>query len=149
MVDPGVSPNEAQSHSKNVKEPDIARGLDNSPDPSDIPGPSNLDKGSPSRSTAEDHYFHAQQAVLLASQGGLRGVIKQTSVNAPDAIAGEVDPKIGRSLFISLNLTTWEADESVVMEIGWAAVWWQAKLEGADNQEGEEFEEIRQHGHFV
>lgn len=103
------------------------------------------------RTFPEDHYFHAQQAVLLASQGGLAGVIKQTSPEVGRGTISDLDPKIGRSLFVALNIVTWEADPEIVLEVGWAAVWWQSRSASAEaeTESPAEYEETRDHGHFL
>jgi hypothetical protein len=118
------------------------------------PGPTNLNittdssRKSSIANFCSDYHFHAHQALILASAGGLPGVYEAE-------IAGEEGkenlteeaPPVGKSLFIALDLTTWEADEETVLDVGWAAVWWQKRLEG-DEGEGK-FEEMRDRGHFM
>ena len=70
-----------------------------------------------------------------------------------------VAPEIGRSLFFALDLTTWEEDESVVSEVGWAATWFQEvlvvnekdeKVDVAGKGEDERpLEQITEHGHIM
>jgi hypothetical protein len=122
------------------------------------------------------YYYHAQQAMALAAQGGLAGVYHPSSMigtgatadegsdDLGDGVAASYDgpPEIGRSLFLSLDVTTWEEDEEIVLEVGWAGVWWQEKLDtentGGDNvsqksdvtkTKAKEFEEMRNAGHWM
>jgi len=60
------------------------------------------------------------------------------------SIAG--DPPIGRSLFISLRVVTWEGDDTTVLEVGWSAIWWQDKLEAKGDED--KVEEMRDVGHI-
>ena len=107
--------------------------------------PSILEKPDPD--TPTEHHHHAQQALLLASQGGLVAALRHSGEAAPE---GEPDhagqKKIGRSLFLALDVVTSEEDESVVLEIGWAAIWWQAIK--ADDPTSD-FEPTRDQGHFM
>lgn len=115
----------------------------------------------------EQYYHDAQQAFLLASAGGLAEALAAKAEDE-DASAGEkpeVPKEIGRSLFIALNLVTWEEDENAVLEVGWAASWWQEKLpsesdsdEGrgeakeeykGEADDGDRFERMTDHGHIV
>lgn len=106
-----------------------------------------LEAGKPVDSPLENfntnYYFHAQQAYILASLGGLRGALEAT----PDEEAGPRSA-IGRSLFLALDITTWEEDADVILEVGWAAVWWQQKLEAVEEEEAG-FEEMQDRGHCV
>jgi hypothetical protein len=106
--------------------------------------PSILEKAEPD--TPIEHYYYAEQALLLASGGGLVGALHQLGETAPEGDPNEDEKKIGRSLFLALDIVTSEADESVVLEIGWAAIWWQSVK--ADDPKGE-FEPIRDQGHFM
>jgi hypothetical protein len=36
---------------------------------------------------------------------------------------------IGRGLFLALDITTWELDEDIVLEFGYAAAWFERKLD--------------------
>jgi hypothetical protein len=56
---------------------------------------------------------------------------------------------VGKSLFVSMKVTTWEEDENVVLDVGWAAVWWQKRI-GEEVKEGERlYEEMREFGHYM
>jgi hypothetical protein len=47
---------------------------------------------------------------------------------------------------MALDLVTWEKDESVILEIGWSAVWWQP----IDPEKPfDEFEEMTDKGHYM
>lgn len=112
----------------------------------------------------EKYYFDAQQAMLLASAGGLANAMKEQE-NVEKAEKGDEEeqgdiqilPEIGRSLFFALRLTTWEDDENVVLEVGWAATWWQEELsiegqkENAENEAvgDSRFERITEQGHIM
>ena len=64
----------------------------------------------------------------------------------PEGEPTEDQAKIGRILFMALDLVTWEKDESVILEIGWSAVWWQP----VDPEEPfGEFEEMTDKGHYM
>lgn len=96
--------------------------------------------------TPSEHFHHAQQAMMLASQGGLVAALSRQPDSAPEGDPSEDESKIGRSLFLALDTVTSEKDESVVLEIGWAALWWQpVKPEDVTG----EFEEMREAGHFM
>ena len=92
--------------------------------------------------SSTDYYSHAQQAFIVASLGGLAGAL--------EAAPGEPGPprETGRSLFLALDITTWEADADVVLEVGWAAVWWQEKIRAEPAERGG-FEEMQDRGHYV
>lgn len=124
---------------------------------------------------AEQYHHDAQQAFVLAHSGGLNAALvarrdaeyAEQGLPIPKAEDGEssaqiVAPEIGRSLFFALDLTTWEEDENVVLEVGWAASWFQevlvvddkdekVPLEGQKGEEGEEggLEEITEFGHIM
>lgn len=106
--------------------------------------PSILEKPEPD--TPTEHHHHAQQALLLASQGGLVAALHHSGEPAPEGESGAEQKKIGRSLFLALDVVTSEADESVVLEIGWAAIWWQCTK--ADDPTSD-FEPTRDQGHFM
>jgi hypothetical protein len=96
--------------------------------------------------TPAQHYHHAQQALLLASQGGLVTALAHRPDSPPEGEPTESQAKIGRSLFMALDLVTWEKDESVILEIGWSAVWWQP----VDPQKPfGDFEEMSDKGHYM
>lgn len=123
------------------------------------------------RSFPETYFFHATQAVVLAAAGGLNNALRSAPDSAEGGTASSAPKEIGRSLFFSLKLTTWEEDENVVLEVGWAATWWQEKPKGdgdekamqdrkekeveakvAEGNKGDEegdFEEISDQGHFM
>jgi hypothetical protein len=96
--------------------------------------------------TPSEHYHHAQQALLLASQGGLVTALANRPDAAPEGDPTEAQAKIGRSLFISLDLVTWEQDENVILEIGWSAVWFQPQ--NPEEPHGD-FEEMTSKGHYM
>ena len=146
--------------------------------PTDIIGePSLLGKEDPNA-----EYFHlAQQALTVAALGGIFSAhrvqkpeehIKDDENDAEDDdIADYHDkgqkaekalaslPPIGKSLFLSLHVVTWEVDPEVVLEVGWSAVWWQENVQDAMIRNGEasaanindppQFEEMRDRGHFM
>jgi hypothetical protein len=47
---------------------------------------------------------------------------------------------------MALDLVTWEKDESVILEFGWSAVWWQPV--DPEKPFGE-FEEMTDKGHYM
>jgi hypothetical protein len=96
--------------------------------------------------TPAEHYYHAQQALFLASQGGLVGALNSGDDTAPEGEPADFQKRIGRSLFLALDLVTYEKDESVVLEIGWSAVWWQ--LQDPQNPTGG-FEQMSNKGHYM
>lgn len=129
----------------------------------------------PSASDAEEretdpmraYYFDAQQAFVLATAGGLASALAQKlKEDAAAGTAGEgsgevpdVPAEIGRSLFFALQLTTWEEDENIVLEVGWAATWWQERLpapiaakdtktDGGVDEESR-FERMSENGHIM
>jgi len=108
--------------------------------------PSTTSLKSPTNFSSEYH-FYAQQALILASVGGLAGAHDGNSKE--DEKSEEALVPIGRSLFISLKITTWEEDENVILEVGWAAIWWQEKLEVVAKDEGSRYEEMRDFGHHM
>lgn len=106
--------------------------------------PSVFEKHEPD--TPTEHYYHAQQALLLASLGGLVAALHRQAESSPEGEPTDDEKKIGRSLFIALDVVTSEIDESIVLEIGWSALWWQPVKPG--DLKGE-FEEMRDQGHYV
>lgn len=108
-------------------------------------------KGPPETFTANYHFL-AQQALVVAAHGGVaRAMIDKTR-----ALGVSEDPipelggllTAGRSLFLALDIETWEADDDVVLEIGWAAIWWQRKLETTSTESQSTVEEMRDSGHY-
>lgn len=106
--------------------------------------PSILEKHEPD--TPLEHHHHAQQALLLASQGGLVAALTKSAETAPEGEPNDEEKKIGRSLFFAIDVVTSEMDETIVLEIGWSAMWWQSVK--PDDAIGD-FEVIRDQGHFV
>ena len=106
--------------------------------------PAELNTGNTASQTMDNfnsnYYFHAQQAFIIASLGGLS--------LAFDSKAAEPGPppEIGKGLFLAINLITWEDDPEVILEMGWAATWWQDKLEKAS---GEPPEQMNDRGHYL
>lgn len=96
--------------------------------------------------TPAEHYTHAQQALALAAQGGLVTALNSQEDIKPLGEPSESEKRIGRSLFIALDLVTFEKDESVVLEIGWSAQWWQPK--DPEQPEGE-WDEMSSQGHYM
>ncbi len=96
----------------------------------------------PTESFTTNYYFHAQQAFIVASLGGLTGALEA----GPEDVG---PPKqTGRSLFLALDIETWEPDADVILEVGWAAVWWQEKLGIRAEEEGG-FEQFQDRGHYM
>lgn len=126
---------------------------------------------------AEQYHNDAQQAFVLAANGGLNAVLiaRRDAEYAESGIpilksadeehsASIVAPEVGRSLFFALDLTTWEQDENVVLEVGWAATWFQEVLmvddqdqkvslepkEGeTEDKDGGALEQITEYGHIM
>ncbi|ORX33487.1 hypothetical protein BD324DRAFT_639541 [Kockovaella imperatae] len=90
-------------------------------------------------------YYHlAQQALTVAALGGMfEAHKKQNPDHHIDTDPLDTLPPIGKGLFVSLHVVTWEADENVVLEVGWSGIWWQTKPEGGD------CEEMRDRGHYI
>ena len=103
----------------------------------------------PSKNFTSMYYEEAQQALLISTLGGLSEAhYKPGSGSHSDSLTN--DPTVGRSLFISIRLVTWEADKNTILEVGWSAIWWQERMEvglgtGADDR----FEECREVGHIM
>lgn len=140
---------------------------------SEVPRPPSSTTDKPETSAeetyGEKYLYHARQAAALAAAGGLAQALKHN----PEADAAGTDGKetadqaqvpeaVGRSLFVSVALTTWEEDEGVVLEAGWAALWWQKKqpFEPSDTAEdkhagsensssADEYEEMAESAHFM
>jgi hypothetical protein len=105
----------------------------------------------PSRNFSTDYYDHAQQALLLASLGGMYEAYRaqpQFAGALAEMESMEEKPPIGRSAFISLRVVTWEADQETVLEIGWSAIWWQEAI-GQVKVDSENLEEMRDVGHIM
>lgn len=101
-----------------------------------------------------DYHYHAQQAFILASMGGLKNATANPSKpegEDPTPSGPSIEDAIGRSLFFALTLTTWEADEDVVLDAGWSAIWFQEKLvrEQETLDDESRFEAMRDEGHFM
>jgi len=92
------------------------------------------------------YYAHAQQALLIATLGGMLEAQKEQPLYIRPIADVAGSPPIGRSLFMSLRVVTWEADEETVLEVGWSAIWWQEKM-GVKGDE-DNFEEMRDVGHI-
>lgn len=77
--------------------------------------------------SAVDHgnavFFHAQQALTIASTGGTPAMIKDSA----DGLAYQ--SAIGRGLFLAVDITTWEFDDDIVLEFGYAAAWFEKKVD--------------------
>ena len=119
-------------------------------------GPTEDSASTPGTRTANAEYVDlGQQAVAVAANGGV-WQIGQRASRPPtgtdqDQAEHPVNPvilRIGRGLFISLHVVTWEEDPSIVLEVGWAAVWWQKKL-GEVAEAENEFEETSDRGHYM
>ena len=129
----------------------------NSISPRDIIG----DRPAPVKDDENSDYYHlAQQALTIAALGGIFAAHKtQQGHPEPDEEEESEDssalPPIGKSLFISLHIATWEADESVILDVGWSAIWWQEAMhangstEGGDVTAGARYEEMRDRGHYM
>ena len=83
---------------------------------------------------------------MLASQGGLVAALQHSGELAAEGEPDEEKKKIGRSLFLALDVVTSEEDESVVLEIGWAAIWWQSIK---PDDPTSDFEPTRDQGHYM
>ncbi|KAK6904069.1 hypothetical protein I203_107583 [Kwoniella mangroviensis CBS 8507] len=101
------------------------------------------------------YYYHCQQAFILAISGGLLASLPDSQ----QSVAGEEDaeeeeglitiPEIGRSLFIALSVTRWEKDPSTMLEIGYSAIWWEKVPDELKKEDGMDYEEMRDMGHFI
>lgn len=59
-------------------------------------------------------------------------------------------PPIGRGLFMSIRVTTWDADDETVLEVGWSALWFQERLDSDEaKSEKDKYEELREVGHIM
>ncbi|ORY25348.1 hypothetical protein BCR39DRAFT_590203 [Naematelia encephala] len=98
-----------------------------------------------------EHYYHAQQAVALAAAGGLLGAQTRQDQSYSRPVEPSQEAAVGRSLFFALNITTWEADDDVVLEVGWSAIWFQKRIVGDELDDLNElgYEEIRDNGHII
>jgi hypothetical protein len=107
----------------------------------------------------ERYYYDVQQAFSLACAGGLASALAQVPVEEsadPEAEIPTIPNEIGRSLFFALDITTWEEDENVVLELGWAATWFQEPVSADPGKEvkvesGKEAgtERMSEHGHIM
>ena len=140
----GPDPNPEQAGLGDVSVPASPWLSDSSSNGQSLSTPSSiLEK--PESDTPAEHHYHARQALALASSGGLVAAYSKAE-SAPEGEPTDDEKKIGRSLFIALDVVTSETDESVVLEIGWAAMWWQSV--NADDPKGD-FELTRDQGHFL
>lgn len=80
-------------------------------------------------------YQQAEQAYLIASQGGL------PPAYAPGKSPKEIKPA-GKGAFLAIDFESWEMSLGVVLECGWAACWFE---EGEDG----EMKERRDQGHWM
>ena len=87
---------------------------------------------------ATETWMLAQQALLIASRGGIAAAQSQAPDDAP------IPQEVGRGLFFALSSTLWEEDEETVLEVGWAALWFRQGAEG-----GGGYEEMRDQGHYM
>ena len=109
------------------------------------------------------HFFHAQQALIIASQGGLATVLVETKgssdsedddVSSSEEEEREILPlhaatPIGRSLFVAFDFITWEEDGATILEIGYAATWWQQTVDTSEGRPKGTFEQIHENGHWM
>lgn len=132
-----------QSKLKVEVEPDTSTG------PTTLGMPASVDAPEPPSNFSSAYYNHARQALQLASVGGMfeayKGLPEYASL-MPSSAQGE--PPIGRSLFISIRVVTWEMDAEVLLEVGWSALWFQENpgqvAEGEDK-----YDELREQGHIM
>jgi hypothetical protein len=96
--------------------------------------------------TPAEHYVNAEQAVSVAAAGGLFGALSNHPEHNPTGEPNDLQKKVGRSLFLALDLETYEKDERLVLEIGWSATWWQP--EDPEDLKGE-FEQYQDNGHYM
>lgn len=140
---------------------------------SEVPRPPSSTAGKSSTSLeetfGEKYLYHARQAAALAAAGGLAQALKHEPGAGGAEEAGkdaaeqaQVPEAVGRSLFVSVALTTWEEDEGVALEAGWAALWWQKKqpsdaadstddkdAEAEDEKPPDEYEEMAESAHYM
>ncbi|WVO15870.1 hypothetical protein L204_103534 [Cryptococcus depauperatus] len=107
------------------------------------------------------YHYLCQQALITAAEGGFLNSTPQKEIKSiiEDNDDGGSEAKLpretGRSCFIALNVTRWEEDPSVVLEVGWSALFFQEKMglgvRQAKNEEQKnpEYEEMRDHGHII
>lgn len=88
--------------------------------------------------------------MLIATLGGMFEAQKGQPQYLREMVNLTETAPIGRSLFVSLRVVTWEADDATVLEIGWSALWWQEKTDAAGERMcGEDgFDELRDAGHI-
>ncbi|WWC87149.1 uncharacterized protein L201_002035 [Kwoniella dendrophila CBS 6074] len=140
---------------QNITNPEIpssAKGADLSP------SSSRSGSSTPFNDLGASYHYHCQQAFLIAISGGMAGYLSESQKSASGADDEEegyedFPPEVGRSLFIALSVTRWEKDPSVILEIGWSAIWWQRSLPVSDGirntDEKVEYEEMRDEGHYI
>ncbi|KAK4689782.1 hypothetical protein P7C73_g302, partial [Tremellales sp. Uapishka_1] len=129
------------------------------PSPSDTEEENEVDEGVATEAETTPTIYHCQQALIVASAGGLSAMYERPADADGEKYVGP--PKeIGRSLFISLKVVSWEQDPSVILEVGWNAVWWQEKRDwhetvrevgpdGNEKAEEDRFEVMRDGGHWT
>lgn len=106
-----------------------------------------------------------QRALIIAMYGGWKYF--DSEENGPqqeedvDGVMEEEEKKInrlekpshlGRTVFVALNVTRWEKDPKVVLEVGWSAIFWQEdEWYGPPDalHTKPEFEEMRDYGHIM
>ncbi|WWD00240.1 hypothetical protein V866_007149 [Kwoniella sp. B9012] len=145
-----VQPSASENHVEfDVAAPPPADKIDRSTSPSISSGSS-----TPFTDIGASYYYHCQQAFILAISGGLLASLPDSQ----QPVAGEEDdeegpftipPEIGRSLFIALSVTRWEKDPSTILEIGYSAIWWEKVPDELKKEDGMNYEEMRDMGHFI
>lgn len=106
-----------------------------------------------------------QRALIISMYGGWKYF--DSEENGPqqeedvDGVIEEEEKKInklekpshlGRTVFVALNVTRWEKDPKVVLEVGWSAIFWQEdEWYGPPDalHTKPEFEEMRDYGHIM
>jgi hypothetical protein len=65
-------------------------------------------------------FFHAEQAYIVANQGG------QSPSYAPGHVAtNSFNRPAGRGCFLTIEFESWELELGVVLDLGWAACWFE------------------------
>ncbi|WRT65096.1 uncharacterized protein IL334_002038 [Kwoniella shivajii] len=147
-----------KDHSKDAD--DSAPVINRSPPENDFDGGDQDHPPTPSTPFIDlgmSYFYHCQRAFILAISGGLLASLPDTQRPAPGEEDDEgpmslIPPEIGRSLFISLAVTRYEKDPSVLLEVGYSAIWWQKIPQEIERKEGEanmDYEEMRDSGHFI
>ncbi|KAL7423265.1 hypothetical protein Q5752_002565 [Cryptotrichosporon argae] len=110
------------------------------------------------------YFSHAEQSMLIATQGGLACAFSVLQVapadgedesdgdspaaNIADAINvdkpdEDVSPSVGKGVFIFLRVTTWEEDPEVVLDTGYSSTWF------AGDPETQEMMQHYENGHWI